>query len=75
MCWQVTQEPFTSTRHSTRRKWRSFAPLSTRADLIANRGAVGVIHDRFVKMVAQGMTLEQIRAARASQEYDARFAG
>jgi len=50
------------------------AQLSTRADLIANRDAIGVIHDRFVKMVAQGMTLEQIRAARPSQEYDARFA-
>ena len=50
------------------------AQLSTRADLIANRDAIGVIHDRFVKMVAQGMTLEQIRAARPSKEYDARFA-
>jgi hypothetical protein len=44
------------------------------ADLIANRDALGVIHDRFVKMVAQGMTLEQIRAARPSREFDARFA-
>lgn len=50
------------------------AQVSTRADLIANRDAIGVIHDRFVKMVAQGMTLEQIRAARPSKEFDARFA-
>jgi hypothetical protein len=42
--------------------------------LIANRDAIAVIHDRFVKMVGQGMTLEQIRAARPSKEYDARFA-
>ena len=50
------------------------AQLSRRDDLIANRDAIKVIHDRFVKMVADGMTLEQIRAARPSREYDARFA-
>jgi cyclase len=50
------------------------AQLSKRADLIANRDAIGIIHDRFVRMVTQGMTLEQIRAARPSKEYDARFA-
>jgi cyclase len=50
------------------------AQLATRADLIANRDAIHVIHDRFVKMVAEGLTLEQIRAARPSKEYDARFA-
>jgi cyclase len=50
------------------------AQLSRRADLIANRDAISIIHDRFVKMVAQGMTLEQIRAARPSREFDARFA-
>ena len=50
------------------------AQLSTRADLIANRDAISLIHDRFVKMVSQGMTLEQIRAARPSKEFDARFA-
>lgn len=50
------------------------AQLSTRADLVANRDAIKVIHDRFVKMVADGMTLEQIRAARPSREYDAKYA-
>ena len=50
------------------------AQLSKRADLIANRDAITSIHDRFVKMVAQGMTLDQIRAARPSKEFDARFA-
>lgn len=48
--------------------------LSKREDLIAVRDAISTIHERFVKMVAQGMTLEQIRAARPSKEYDARFA-
>lgn len=50
------------------------AQLSRRADVVANRDAIGIIHDRFVTMVAQGMTLEQIRAARPSKEFDARFA-
>lgn len=50
------------------------AQLSTRADLIANRDAISIVHERFVEMVAQGMTLEQVRAARPSKEFDARFA-
>jgi glyoxylase-like metal-dependent hydrolase (beta-lactamase superfamily II) len=48
--------------------------LGKRADLIANRDALTVIHDRFLAMVRAGMTLEQIRAARPTKEYDARFA-
>jgi cyclase len=48
--------------------------LGTRADLIANRDALIVIHDRFLKMVRDGMTLEQIREARPTKEYDTRFA-
>ena len=48
--------------------------LGKRADLIANRDALTVIHERFVTMVREGMTLEQIRAARPTKEYDARFA-
>jgi glyoxylase-like metal-dependent hydrolase (beta-lactamase superfamily II) len=48
--------------------------LSRRADLVANRDAISIIHERFVDMVTQGMSLEQIRAARPSREFDARFA-
>jgi cyclase len=48
--------------------------LGKRADLIANRDAISTIHERFVTMVREGMTLEQIRAARPSKEFDARFA-
>ena len=48
--------------------------LGKRADLIANRDALAVIHERFVAMVRDGMTLEQIRAARPTKEYDARYA-
>lgn len=47
--------------------------LGTREDLIAVRDAVSTIHDRFVKMVAGGMTVEQIWEARPSKEFDARF--
>ncbi|MEY4933032.1 MAG: Beta-lactamase precursor [Pseudomonadota bacterium] len=50
------------------------AQLSSRADLIAARDAVSTLHDRFVDMVKKGMTLDQIRAARPSREFDARFA-
>jgi cyclase len=50
------------------------AQLSSRADLIAARDAVSTLHARFVDMVKKGMTLEQIRAARPSREFDARFA-
>ena len=50
------------------------AQLSRRADLIAVRDAISTIHERFLEMVGKGMTLEQIRAARPSKEFDARFA-
>jgi len=48
--------------------------LGKRADVIANRDALLVIHERFLTMVRDGMTLEQIRAVRPTKEYDARFA-
>jgi glyoxylase-like metal-dependent hydrolase (beta-lactamase superfamily II) len=47
--------------------------LGKREDLIALRDAVSTIHDRIVKMVAAGMTIEQIWEARPSKEFDARF--
>lgn len=47
--------------------------LGTRADIIAVRDAISTIHDRFVKMVADGMTIDQIWEARPSKEFDARF--
>jgi len=48
--------------------------LGKRADLVATRDAISTIHERFIKMVREGMTLEQIHAARPSKEFDARFA-
>lgn len=50
------------------------AQLSKREDLIADRDAISIIHERFLRLVKDGMTLEQIRAARPSKEFDARFA-
>jgi len=50
------------------------AQLSKREDLIAVRDAITIIHGRFLEMVKKGMTLEQIRQARPSKEFDARFA-
>ncbi len=47
--------------------------ISTRADLIALRQAVITIRDRFRKMVMAGMTLEQVKAARPTKEFDKRF--
>ncbi len=50
------------------------AQLSKREDVIAVRDAITIIHGRFLDMVKKGMTLEQIREARPSKEFDARFA-
>lgn len=48
--------------------------LSTRADLTEVRDVITTIHARFRDMVAKGMTLEQIKEARPSREFDARWA-
>lgn len=48
--------------------------LSRREDVIAVRDAITTIHARFLELVKKGMTLEQIREARPSKEFDARFA-
>ena len=48
--------------------------LSKQEDVIAVRDAITIIHARFLDMVKKGMTPEQIREARPSKEYDARFA-
>jgi cyclase len=50
------------------------AQLSKREDVIAVRDAIAIIHARFLEMVKKGMSLEQIRQARPSKEFDARFA-
>ena len=42
--------------------------------LVAVRDAITTIHTRFREMVGKGMTLEQIRTARPSKEWDAKYA-
>jgi len=48
--------------------------LSKGEDVIAVRDAITTVHSRFLGMVKKGMTLEQIRAARPSKEFDGRYA-
>jgi cyclase len=50
------------------------AQLSKREDVIAVRDAITTIHARFLEMVKKGVSLEQIRQARPSKEFDSRFA-
>jgi hypothetical protein len=52
----------------------SHGQLADRGDLMYVRDAVSTIHDRFRKMVDDGMTLEQIRQARPTLEWDQRLA-
>jgi len=48
--------------------------LADRGDLMYVRDAISTIHDRFRKMVDDGMTLEQVRQARPTKEWDQRLA-
>jgi glyoxylase-like metal-dependent hydrolase (beta-lactamase superfamily II) len=48
--------------------------LSSRNDLVEVRDMITTQHARFRDMVAQGMTLEQIKEARPSREFDAKWA-
>lgn len=47
--------------------------IYTRTDLVALKDATVIIRDRIHQMVRQGMTLEQVKAAGPSREFDARF--
>jgi glyoxylase-like metal-dependent hydrolase (beta-lactamase superfamily II) len=48
--------------------------ISSRQDLTDLRDAVIAIRERIRAMVAQGQSLEQVKAARPSRQWDARFA-
>ena len=41
---------------------------------MSSPSGITIIHGRFLEMVKRGMALEQIREARPSKEFDARFA-
>jgi glyoxylase-like metal-dependent hydrolase (beta-lactamase superfamily II) len=47
--------------------------LSDFGDLVNYRDAITIVRDRVHHMTAAGMTLEQVKAARPSLEYDARY--
>lgn len=47
--------------------------ISSKSDLVALRDATVVIRNRIQQMVRQGMTLEQVKAAHPTREFDARF--
>jgi glyoxylase-like metal-dependent hydrolase (beta-lactamase superfamily II) len=47
--------------------------IFTKADVIALRDAMLTIYDRMRRMIAEGMTFDQVKAARPTREFDARF--
>ena len=47
--------------------------LSDAADLATYRDTVTIIRDRIQDMIARGMTLEQVKAARPTKDYDPRY--
>ena len=49
--------------------------IGNEADVIEYRDMVTIIRDRVQEMVKKGMTLQQIRAARPSLEYDGIYGG
>jgi cyclase len=49
--------------------------LTDEADVVMYRDMVWIIRDRIQHMVAEGMTLEQVRAARPTLDYDGRYGG
>jgi glyoxylase-like metal-dependent hydrolase (beta-lactamase superfamily II) len=48
--------------------------VADEADVVEYRDMVTIVRDRIRDMVARGMTLEQVKAARPTFEYDARYA-
>jgi len=48
--------------------------LSDKMDLVEYRNMVTIVRDRIQALVAEGKTLEQVRAAQPTLDYDARYA-
>jgi hypothetical protein len=44
--------------------------LCDEADVVEYRDMVTIIRDRFQDMINKGMTLEQVKAARPTEDYD-----
>jgi hypothetical protein len=47
--------------------------VSDAADLATYRDAVTIIRDRVQTMIKNGMTLDQVKAARPTKDYDPRY--
>ena len=47
--------------------------IGDEADLVEYRDMVTIIHDRIANMIDKGMTLEQVKAARPTLDYDGRY--
>lgn len=47
--------------------------LCDEADLVEYRDMVTIIRDRIQAMIKKGMTLEQVKTARPTLDYDSRF--
>jgi hypothetical protein len=43
------------------------------ADVVEYRDMVSIIRDRIQDMIGKGMTLDQVKAARPTLEYDSRY--
>ena len=47
--------------------------ISDHADVVYYRNMVAIIRDRIQDMIKRGMTLDQVKAARPTRDYDARY--
>jgi cyclase len=47
--------------------------IADHADVVYYRNMVAIIRDRIKDMVQRGMTLDQVKAARPTRDYDARY--
>jgi hypothetical protein len=48
--------------------------LADKMDLVEYRNMVTIVRDRIQALVAEGKTLEQVRASQPTLDYDARYA-
>ena len=47
--------------------------VADEADVMEYRNMVTIVRDRIASMIAKGMTLAQVKAARPTLEYDGRY--
>jgi hypothetical protein len=47
--------------------------IADEADVVEYRDMITIIRDRFQDMIRKGMSLEQVKAARPTRDYDGRY--